>query len=208
MKRNKNYPSEFLRELITNVGSTGCNHALIDIINIIELNVQFKNFSIEEKNERFGSLSSYSQEKIEIILTKEEIKDLGKYFLCWAGLPDKVSRDQILWGLRHFSGEVGAPVILEIIQKYGNELTYQRPMFNEIIAVLMSLSDSFFWHRDFDDAKAVEFLTKMNPTPFLEKYIDFPDDDIASYANDLLQDFTKILSGYIYENETGQLYPP
>ncbi len=204
--------SEFLEQLIRKVDLTGCNDALCDISLIVELNTFFRSFSIEDKIERFNPNDrSYKRKLIEIILTKEEIAEIGEYFLQWAKLPKKVVRQQILSILRNFLGEIGASVILEIIQKYGNEFTYSGSMSSEIESAISSLADAFFWNRDFDDVKARELLTEMNPIPFLEKYIDFPDDDeneIASSARFLLESFTQILDGYIFNIETNELHPP
>jgi hypothetical protein len=204
--------SEFLEQLIRKVDLTGCNDALCDISLIVELNTFFRSFSMEDKIERFNPNNrAYERKLIEIILTKEEIAEIAEYFLRWAGLPKKVIREQILGILRYFPGEIGALVILEIIQKYGDELTYSGSMSSEIKSAIRSLTDTFFWNRDFDDAKARELLTEMNPIPFLEKYIDFPDDDeneIASNARELLDSFTQILNGYTFDIETNELHPP
>ena len=201
--------SKTVEELIREVDSTGNNDALIDIINIIELNTFFRNYSIEEKIARFNAI--YDREKIEVILTNDEIDEIARYFLLWSEFPKKVDRSQILWGLRYFPGGIGAKVILEIIQKYGDDLNYSGSQSNEISGVLKALTDAFFWNRDFDEIKARYLLTKMNPIPFLKKYIDFPDDEIneiSSYAGELLDSFTQILDGYTFNIETNELSPP
>jgi len=194
-------PSKTVEELIRKVDSTGSNDALIDIIDIVELNTFFRNYSIEEKISRFNTI--YKRNKIEVILTNGEINEISEYFLLWAEFPETVDRAQILWGLRYFPGGIGAKVILEIIQKYEDELNYSGSQANEISGALKSLTDAFFWNRDFDEIKARELLTKMNPIPFLKKYIDFPDDEIneiSSYAGELLDSFTKLINGYSFDN--------
>jgi hypothetical protein len=201
--------SKTVEEFIREVDSTGNKDALIDIINIIELNTFFRNYSIEEKIARFNAI--YDREKIEVILTNDEIDEIAGYFLLWAEFPETFDRAQILWGLRYFPGGIGAKVILEIIQKYGDDLNYSGSQANEISGTLKSLTDAFFWNRDFDEIKARDLLTKMNPIPFLKKYIDFPDDEIneiASYAGELLDSFTQILNGYTFDVETNELHPP
>jgi hypothetical protein len=188
--------SEFVENLIHKVNSTGCNNALCGLIDIIELNTFFKKYSIEGKKKRFGFRTSYELELVEVILSKEEIAEIAGHFLEWAGLPKKVSRIQILCGLQYFPGEIGAKVTFSIIQKYGEELTHLGFLKSEILEAFRAICNAFGRNQDFDEVRAVELLTEMNPLPFIERYIDFPNDDdneIASHAKELLEHFTKIL---------------
>ena len=203
--------TRFVKDLIQKVNATGCQYALSDLIQIIEVNVFYKNFSRVEKIVRFDTPNG--RKLIEVVLTYEEIGEIARYFLLWAGLPKKVCRGSILFGLRYFPGEISVPIILEIIQKYGDELTNSNPISDEVMELVMSLTNSFFLYRNFDDEWARGLLTEMNPIPFLEKYtdcvdVDFPENDLASYAKGLMEDFTHILEGYIYNQETNELQPP
>ena len=203
--------TRFVKDLIQKVNATGCQYALSDLIQIIEVNVFYKNFSRVEKIVRFDTPNG--RKLIEVVLTYEEIGEIARYFLLWAGLPKKVCRGSILFGLRYFPGEISVPIILEIIQKYGDELTNSNPISDEVMELVMSLTNSFFLYRNFDDEWARGLLTEMNPIPFLEKYtdcvdVDFPENDLASYAKGLIEDFTHILEGYIYNQETNELQPP
>lgn len=204
--------SKFVQELINKVDLEGFNNALSDIIQIIELNsCIFINCSIEVKIEKFGLDFPYYRKLAEIILTRKDILELGDYFLLWAGTPDKIKRIGILSGLKYFPGSIGVPIILEIIQKYGEELTYSNLTNNEIEVALYTLGELFsiYRNRDFDAIQAREFLTEKNPLTFLEKHINFPNDDengIAVYAKELLEDFSKILNGYSFRDESNELY--
>ena len=211
MSKNMRKSTRFVKDLIHKVNATGCLYALSDLIQIIELNVFYKNFSRAEKIVRFDTPNG--RKLIEVVLTYEEIGEIARYFLLWAGLPKKVCRGSILFGLRYFPGEISVPIILEIIQKYGDELTNSNPISDEVMELVMSLTNSFFLYRNFDDEWARGLLTEMNPIPFLEKYtdcvdVDFPENDLASYAKGLMEDFTHILEGYIYNQETNELQPP